>query len=208
LSRQDEPRAGATRHALYEDVIAVLTAALLVAIGVHFYTEARLVTGGTAGLALLLHHATGAGFWLVFSALNLPFYLLAASRMGIRFALRTFVAVSLVAVLVMLAPRWIGFSHLDPLFATIFGGGLMGTGLLILFRHRTALGSVNIVAMYLEDRWGIRAGFFQLALDIAIACAALFILRTENLVLSLIGAAVVNLTLAINHRPGRYMGMS
>jgi uncharacterized membrane-anchored protein YitT (DUF2179 family) len=208
LSEQGEPRAGAARHALYEDILAILTAALLVAVGVHLYAEARLVTGGTAGLALLIHHATGAGFWLVFLAINLPFYLLAAIRMGTGFAIRTCLAVGLVALLVALTPGWLRFAHIDPLFAAIFGGGLMGTGLLILFRHRTALGSVNIVAMVLQERWGIRAGLFQLALDIAIALGAVFVLDTENLILSLAGAGMVNLTLAINHRPGRYMGMS
>ncbi|MCA1952982.1 MAG: YitT family protein [Hyphomicrobiales bacterium] len=188
--------------------MAILMATLFVAFGLVMYTEAVLVTGGTAGLALLLHHATGTGFWLVFSALNLPFYLLAAHRMGIGFALRTFAAVSLVAVFTALVPRWVAFARLDPLFATLVGGGLMGVGLLMLFRHRTALGAVNIVAMHLQERWGIRAGYFQLGLDLAIFAGAFFLLEPRNILLSVLGAAVVNLTLAINHRPGRYMGMS
>lgn len=203
-----EEGAPVIRHALYEDVLAIIMATLFVAFGVALYTKALLVTGGTAGLALLLHHATGAGFWLVFSVINLPFYVLAIQRMGWHFALRTFLAVSLVAVFTQFMPGWVGIAHLDPVFATVIGGGLMGTGLLMLFRHRTALGGINILAMFLQERWGLRAGYFQLGLDLAILAASLFVLNPQSLALSVLGAVVVNMILAINHRPGRYLGMS
>lgn len=196
------------RHALYEDALAIVMATLFVAFGVTLYTKVTLVTGGSAGLALLLHHASGVGFWLVFSAINLPFYLLALYRMGWHFALRTFLAVSLVAVFTKFMPAWADFNHLDPIFATIIGGGLMGTGLLMLFRHRTALGGINILAIFLQDKWGIRAGYFQLGIDLAILAGSLLVLKPESLLLSLLGAVVVNMILAINHRPGRYLGMS
>lgn len=196
------------RHALYEDLLAIIMATLFVAFGVALYTKALLVTGGTAGLALLIHHATSAGFWLVFSVVNLPFYVLAIQRMGWHFALRTFLAVSLVAVFTRFMPAWVDIARLDPVFATVIGGGLMGTGLLMLFRHRTALGGINILAMFLQERWGIRAGYFQLGLDLAILAASLFVLKPQGLALSVLGAVVVNMILAINHRPGRYLGMS
>jgi uncharacterized membrane-anchored protein YitT (DUF2179 family) len=196
------------RHAFYEDALAILMATLFVAFGVAIYAKAMLVTGGTAGLALLLQYASGAGFWLIFSLINLPFYILAIIRMGWRFALRTFLAVSLVAGFTALVPHWVSFGHLDPVFATVIGGGLMGTGLLMLFRHRTALGGINILAILLQEKWGIRAGYFQLGVDLAILAGAFFLLQPGNLALSVLGALVVNMILAINHRPGRYLGMS
>jgi len=197
-----------SRHAFYEDVLAILMASLFVAFGVVIYGKAQLVTGGTAGLSLLLQYATGYGFWIVFSLVNLPFYLLAILRMGWTFALRTFFAVSVVSLFSALVPRWVAFTHLDPVFATVVGGGLMGTGLLMLFRHRTALGGINILAMYLQEKLGWRAGYVQLGIDLAILAGSLFILAPANLALSVLGAVVVNMILAINHRPGRYLGMS
>ena len=188
------------RHALYEDALAILMATLFVAMGVALYSRAALVTGGTAGLGLLIHHATGTGFWLVFSALNLPFYMLAIARIGWMFALRTFAAVTLVALFTRFMPSWIEIGHLDPVFASILGGGLMGSGLLMLFRHRSALGGINILAMLLEEKWGIRAGYFQLGVDLAILLASFLVLKPEGLLLSALGAVVVNMILAINHR--------
>jgi uncharacterized membrane-anchored protein YitT (DUF2179 family) len=198
----------ADRHALYEDVLAIGLATLFLAMGVMLYARAQLVVGGTAGMALLLQYATGSSFWLLFSVLNLPFYALALWRMGWAFALRTAIAVSLVSLFAALLPRWIGIAHLDPLLATILGGGLMGTGLLMLFRHRTALGGLNILALYLQEKLGWRAGYVQLAHDLVLLAASALVLGPANLALSVLGAGVINMILAINHRPGRYLGMS
>ncbi|WP_018235154.1 YitT family protein [Ensifer sp. BR816] len=196
------------RHKLYEDVLAILTGTLIVSLGVVIYSKAVLLTGSTAGLALLLQYATGTSFWLMFSLVNLPFYILAIRRLGWLFTLRTFFAVSLVSLFSRLTAEWVEFARLDPVYAAIVGGGLMGMGLLVLFRHRTGLGGINILAIYLQEKSGIRAGYLQLAVDLAILAAAYFVLPPANLMLSVLGATVVNMMLAINHRPGRYVGVT
>lgn len=198
----------ASVHRLYEDVAAILTGTLLVALGVTLYSKAMLLTGGTAGLALLLQYSTGYGFGPLFFVLNLPFYYLAIKRMGWKLTLRTFIAVLLVSVFSRLTPTWIDVARIDAIYATVIGGALMGVGLLILFRHRTSLGGVNILALYLQERHGIRAGYVQLAIDAMILTASFFVLEMDRVALSLVGAAVLNLILATNHRPGRYTGVS
>jgi uncharacterized membrane-anchored protein YitT (DUF2179 family) len=200
--------AASDRHRLYEDVLAIVMGTLIMALGVVIYGKAMLITGSTAGLALLLQYATGAAFWLAFSLVNLPFYILAVKRLGWPFALRTFTAVSLVSLFSRLTAEWVDFARLEPLYAAVIGGALMGMGLLILFRHRTGLGGINILAIYLQEKCGIRAGYFQLGVDLAILAAAFFVLPPANLFLSVVGATIINMTLAINHKPGRYVGMT
>lgn len=202
------PDASVTRHRLYEDVLAIITGAGLAALGLAFYTQATLATGSAAGLALLLQYATGYGFGTIFFVINLPFYAFAVARMGWPFAIRTFVAVVLISVFTKVFPLWIGFAHLDPLFAAVIGGALQGMGLLVLARHRTGLGGFSILGLFLQDRYGIRAGYFQLCVDLVILCIALTVLTVPQVILSVIGAVIFNMILAINHRPGRYVGMS
>lgn len=201
-------QAGAERHRLYEDVLAMISGTMFVSLGTLIYTESMLTVGSSAGLALLLSYVSGWGFGVIFFIVNLPFYILAVKRMGWAFTLRTFTAVALVSILSKLNGQWIDFSHLDPLYATVIGGGLIGTGLLMLFRHRTGLGGINILAMYLQDKTGLRAGYFQLGVDLTILAIAFFVLPADRLALSVLGAAIANLILAINHKPGRYMGLS
>lgn len=195
-------------HRFYEDALAIVMGTLLAGLGVTLYSEATLAVGGIAGMSLLGSYVSGWGFGAIFFAANLPFYVLAVLRMGWPFTLRTFAAVALVSVFARLTPGWIDIAALQPLYAAIAGGGLIGTGLLILFRHRAGLGGMNILAVYLQDNYNIRAGWFLLGVDVVILIVACFILPLDKVALSLVGAAVINLILAINHRPGRYIGMS
>ena len=195
-------------HRPYEDALALLVGTALVALGLTIYAQATLLTGSTAGLALLVQYASGLPFAPVFFVLNLPFYVLALMQMGWKFTLRTFCAVLLVSLLASQTGHWIGFSRLDPLYAALIGGTIIGVGLLILFRHRASLGGVNILVLFLQERFGLRAGYVQLAIDAAILLGGLFVVPPEKVALSLLGALAINLVLALNHRPGRYVGVS
>lgn len=197
--------APALRHAWYDDALAFVTGTLFIAIGVSMFTHAGLLSGGTAGIAFLVHYATGVGFGPLFFAINLPFYLLAWRAMGRAFTLKTFVAVSLLSALTSALPRWAGFAQLDPWFAAIAGGLLMGAGFLVLFRHHASLGGLNILVLVLQRRFGWRAGWVQMGIDGAILIASLVLVEPQRVLLSIVGALALNLTLALNHRPGRYV---
>jgi uncharacterized membrane-anchored protein YitT (DUF2179 family) len=196
------------RHGLYEDALALVLGTLMVALGATIYAKAVLVIGGMAGVALLLQYTSGIEFWLGFSLINLPFYLLGWKRLGRAFVLRTFVAVTLVSIFSRLTSEWVTLAQLNATYAAIMAGTLCGTGMLMLFRHRTGLGGINILAIFLQESFGLRAGYFQLAVDLAILCVAFLVLTPDRLLLSVLSATVLNLILAINHRPGRYLGIS
>jgi len=193
------------RHTLFDDAQALLTGTLFVAIGLLFLRQAGLVTGGTVGLAFLVHYATGLSFGALLFAVNLPFYWLAWRRMGKRFTVKTFAAVSLLALLSELLPRWIALQLLHPLFAAIAGGLLVGAGFIMLFRHRASLGGLNVLVLWLQERMGWRAGIVQMAIDALILLAAWPWIDAQRLALSVLAAAAMNFSLAVNHRPGRYM---
>jgi len=196
------------RHRLYEDLIALPLGTLMISIGIVLFTKATVLTGGAAGLALLLQFATGGDFSVLFFVVNLPFYWLAYRRMGLAFTLRTVAAVSLVSFFAWATPGWFRIEAIAPLYAAIAGGAAMGLGLLALARHRTAIGGVNILALYLQERHGLRAGWVQLGIDGAIFVAALFVLPPDKIALSVVGTVVINAILAMNHKPGRYMAVS
>ncbi len=197
----------ALRHRPSEDIQALLTGTLFVSMGVVMFGHTGLLTGGTAGVAFLVHYATGWNFGLVFFVINLPFYGLAFKRMGKRFTVKTFAAVGLMAVLSNLLPQMVQFDMLNPVFTAVFGGLLMGTGMLILFRHRASLGGFNVLVLYLQERFGWRAGRLQMGLDCAIVLGAFALTDWRHIALSVLGAVVLNQTLATNHRAGRYMAL-
>jgi len=197
-----------SRHKLHEDIFAMLIGTVLVSLGIVFYAEVQLATGSTAGLALLLQYVTGWPFGALFFAINLPFYVLAVLRMGWPFAIKTFACVALVSWFTIQIPVWLDISTIHPLFAALVGGGMMGLGILSLFRHKASVGGINILSLYLQDNFRIRAGYFQLGVDAVILAAAFFILPLDRVIYSILGALVLNMIVALNHRPGRYVGFS
>lgn len=193
------------RHNYLDDLQAILTGSLIVAIGLVFIKQAGLLTGGTAGLAFLIHYSTGFNFGFTLFLANIPFYLLSLKRMGWDFTLKTIVTVLMVSLLAESIPLVIDIKEINLFFAAVGGGLLMGVGMLILFRHRASMGGFNILVLYLQDRFGWRAGKVQMALDCTILIAALSILTPWLLIASILGAILLNFALAVNHKPGRYI---
>lgn len=193
------------RYTRLEDAQGLFVSIVGGAFGILLLRTAGLMTGGTAGLALLISYASGWGFGWVFFTVNLPFYVFAWARKGPVFAVKSFLAVTAVSWLAEALPRWITITQLHPAAAAILFGVIAGVGLLGLFRHGSSLGGVSIVAVILQDATGIRAGWIQLGWDACLFTAALFILPFDRVAWSLLGAAVLNLVIAMNHRRDWYL---
>lgn len=196
------------QHSLLEDFYALVSGSLAASLGIFLFVHAGMLAGGTTGAALLMTYVTDLSFGQLFFIINLPFYLLAIVRMGWRFTLNTFITVTVVSLLSDNLHYLIEVEHLNPLYAALAGGLLIGLGILILVRHNASLGGLNILVFYLQERFGLRAGYVQLSVDVLILASGALLLPMEQIMLSVAGAVVVNLTLAINHKPGRYQTLA
>ncbi len=194
------------RHSLAEDVLGILTGTFAASLGLYLLKSSEAVTGGTAGLALLLSYTIPLPFGVIFMAVNLPFFGLAVWKKGWNFALRTGASVALVSVMASMHPAALGALDIDPVYGVLGGNLLAGVGLLIIFRHKSSLGGFNILALLLQDKLKWRAGYVQMVLDVAIVLAALALVPPLMVLLSAAGATLLNLIVALNHRPGRYLG--
>lgn len=192
------------RHSRAEDLVALVTGSFLVAWGIVLLHSVGGLSGGVAGVAFLLDYLQVAPVSVGFFVLNLPFYWLAVRRLGWEFSLKTFAAVALTSAVSSALTREVGV-QMPLLLATAFSGLSLGLGFLILFRHRGSGGGFGVVAFYLQERFGWRAGFVQLAFDLTVLAASLAVVDLPVLLASAVGVAVLNLTIATNHRPGRYV---
>jgi uncharacterized membrane-anchored protein YitT (DUF2179 family) len=69
------------------------------------FREAALFTGGTTGVAFLVHYFAGWPLGAVLFAINLPFYVFGWQKLGHMFTFKTFAAVGLLSAYVELLPR-------------------------------------------------------------------------------------------------------
>lgn len=194
-----------TKHGALDDAQGLAFGSFMAAVGLTLLTHLGFVTGQTAGLAVLISYATGWGFGPVFFAINLPFYWFGYKRLGLAFTIKSFVAVGLLSVLTQFLPGWIRFESVNPIVGAVLFGAITGSALLALFRHGASLGGIGILALYLQDRTGFRAGYTQLIFDVCLFATALLLRDPILVAYSALGSVVLNLVIAINHRRDRYV---
>ncbi|MFB2566398.1 YitT family protein [Rhizobium sp. IMFF44] len=200
-------KTSATRHSWIEDVQGIVSGSLISSLGLFCLSSAGLLTGSTAGIAFLLHYAIGVNFGLAFFVVNLPFFYLSLKQLGPVFTIKTFIAIALTSLLTNLQPVLLNVAHINALWSAVLGGILLGFGLLALYRHRASLGGVGILGIYLQERFGIRAGLVQLAIDLCVLAVAFAVTTPFVVICSVIGAIALNLFVAINHRSDRYIAL-
>ena len=197
-----------TPHTRLEDALALLIGTFVVSLGLHLLKSAELVTGGTAGLSLLVDQVAPIPFAWLFLLVNAPFFVLGGILKGWGFAARTVLGVALVSAFSALHPHALPDLHPGrALYAAVAGNLLCGIGMLILFRHGSSLGGFNVMALLAQERLGLNAGYVQMGLDVAVVLGAFTVAPPTLVLCSAVGAVVMNVVIALNHRPGRYLGM-
>lgn len=196
-----------TDHSLTDDIQGLSLGIFLCGLGIHLLTSVGLITGQTAGLAVIIAYLTGYSFGVVFFAINLPFYFLAYKRLGAEFTVKSLISVSLLSVVTELLPFGFVVQALNPALGAVMFGSLVGLGLLAMFRHNGSLGGLGVIALLIQDTTGFKAGWVQLITDGVIFAVALLLFPATVVVYSLLGAVVLNLIITFNHRRDRYIAI-
>lgn len=196
------------RHTLFEDAYAMLTGCSFVVLGLILLKTAGLVTGGIAGLALLTSYFLPLPPGVLFTLLNIPFFFLAGRVMGRTALIKAIIANLLISGIALAMPLGFQLEAVNGMFAALFGGTLIGSGILLLARHHVGVGGLGILALVLQRKKGWNAGRTQLAGDLLILAAALPLLEMGPALFatSMLSAAAVAAVLIVFHKPGRYTG--
>ncbi|MCG3267632.1 YitT family protein [Yoonia sp. I 8.24] len=197
--------ATSSKHSFIDDLQGLALGVFLCGVGLHILTHVGLITGQTAGLAVIISYLTGWSFGAVFFVINIPFYALAYFRLGAVFTLKSLISVTVLSAVTELLPLGWQMGTITPWLAAVIAGCTTGIGLLAMFRHNGSLGGFGVMALIVQDTTGFRAGYFQLLIDAILFGVAFFILPFHLVIWSLLGAVIINLTIAVNHRPDRYM---
>ncbi|SDF67736.1 Uncharacterised 5xTM membrane BCR, YitT family COG1284 [Salipiger thiooxidans] len=191
------------KHFSLYDMQGLAFGILLTSLGVTFLKAAGLVTGQTAGLAVLLSYLAPLGFGTLFLLISLPFFVLSWKRRGAVFTLRTVIAVAGISVVTQFLGHAMSFDALPPLLAGILAGACSGVGLIALFRHNASAGGLGILALIVEERTGFKTGLFQMCSDAVVFGIALIYLPFDNVLCSFAGAVVLNAVIAWNFQIGQ-----
>ncbi|GAB6853908.1 YitT family protein [Asaia astilbis] len=205
-SLAETPYEPGLRHSTAEDIYAFLIGCSLIVMGLICLHKAGLVTGGMAGIALLISYFVPMAPGLLFTLINIPFLAFALRAMSPVFAIKTMIASFGITFFASLMPHVITVSQIDPIFSAIFAGTIIGLGILCLARHQAGVGGTGIMALWLQKTRGINAGRVQISIDIVILAISAYFLPAYKIALSLLSAVAMSGILIVYHRPGRYIG--
>jgi uncharacterized membrane-anchored protein YitT (DUF2179 family) len=206
VSAEAEPLYPVVKHTLLEDVYAFAIGVSFVALGLVFLKSVGLVTGGVAGIALLISYVVPLPVGVLFILINIPFFLVVGRAMGHVFMLKTLAVNVAIMAATTYAPLTFRLSNVHPLFAALFGGTVCGMGILALARHGAGAGGSGVLALYLQKKQRINAGKTQMTCDVLVLGAALLVLNWQQWLFSLLSAAAINGVLVSYHKPERYIG--
>lgn len=123
----------------------------------------KLLSGGVVGVAVILHYlypAVDVGHFYLAS--NIPLMLLGWFSVSRRFMGYTLFGM----VFFSLAASWVKVPAVtlsDPFLAALLAGVWCGVGGGIMLRSLGSAGGLDILAVYLNTRWGIRVGVTYMA---------------------------------------------
>ena len=157
----------------------ILIGCFILAIAVvGFFLPNQLITGGTAGLALLLHYITPLTIGSLIAIINLPLIIIGIKYLGKMFAIRTIVTIILISILIDFFAEVIQLKPfiIDTALSAIFGGIFIGIGLALVIKGNSSAGGSTIVARIISSKTEIKPGQVILVIDTLIIVSSLFIL--------------------------------
>lgn len=119
-----------------------------------FVAPNHFAMGGVTGLAQILHHLFPALTVGAASALmNVPLFLIGWKKIGGHLLVSSLYAMVVSNAAIDALNLLFDFQPMDPILAALFGGGVMGFGLGLVFAQGATTGGTDIVAKLLKLKW-------------------------------------------------------
>lgn len=149
-----------------------LTIGAIIAAGAieGFLAPNNIIDGGIVGISMIINHLTHYNLGMLVALINLPFILLAFTKMGKKFVLQTFYAIAIFSTALNCFHTY--FVTKDLLLATVFGGIILGAGVGIILKNEGSLDGTEILSLVISKKIGLSVGQFILTLNFFIYCAA------------------------------------
>ncbi len=173
-------------------LISVGTAVMVLAMH-FFFIPSQLAVGGLSGTAQIINSFTGWPIGIMVFIFNIPLFLVGWRTLGgKRFLARTIFSATLFSVLLdglnILFPTD-GITH-DLLLNALYGGILGGIGGGLVLRARATSGGTDILARYLDKKFGIPISQGYLYTDSLVVFVAALAFSWEHALYAIIGLYV------------------
>ncbi len=164
---------------LIHDSFFILMGALSASFGLKgFLLPSSFIDGGVMGISLIAREVTNWSLSILLVLINLPFLIMALSTISRQFALRSIVAIILLAI----AVHYIPFPAIteDKLLIAAFGGFFLGLGIGLAIRGGSVIDGTEVLAVFISRKTSLTIGDVILLFNILIFLVAAYVFNVET----------------------------
>ena len=176
------------------DGIFIVVGVFSAAFGLEgFLLANQFIDGGVTGVSLLISNLTGWSLSSLLVLINAPFIVLGYYNLGKAFAIKTTLAISSLAIVLLLFDFHVVTA--DKLLVAVFGGFFLGVGVGLSVRGGAVIDGTEVLAIYLSKKLGATIGDIVIVINVLIFSAAAHFLSLESALYSMITYLSVSKTL-------------
>ncbi len=179
----------------WKDYIMIFAGLILYAVGLTgFLLPNKIVTGGLAGITVLIKSATEIPLWVSYVSINAVLLIFAWKIVGKNFVIKTVVSVAVLTILLRYGEFYITkpIIHADALLSSMIGAMFCGAGLGLVYSVNGSTGGTDIIGAVVTKFRHVSMGRVLLLVDILIVASSFFLFRSvEKIAIGLIVMAVM-----------------
>lgn len=163
---------------IIQDSFFIILGVLAAGFGLKGFLLPNLfIDGGAMGISLIIAELTEIPLSILIVAINLPFLLLAFSNISKQFALRSIIAIVLLAISV----HTIAFPLItdDKLLIAVFGGFFLGLGIGLAIRGGSVIDGTEVLAVFVSRKTSMTIGDVILVFNVIIFGFAAYVFSIE-----------------------------
>lgn len=168
-------------------LLALLAGNLLLAFSVSaFVLPYDILSGGVAGIAVLVKPFTTISEQTIIIALVVSLFLVGWVFLGKKFAITTIMSSVLYPAYLLLLQNHMKPVEVDPLLASVFGGLIAGAGIGLVMKVGSSTGGMDIPPLIMQKYLGFDLGKSVMAIDALTVILGLWIYDLQHVLIGLI----------------------
>ncbi|HSQ46298.1 MAG TPA: YitT family protein [Lutibacter sp.] len=167
------------------DFAFICVGVILASIGLKgFLFPNNFLDGGAMGVSLLLRILTGINLSVLIVLVNLPFILMGAKQISVSFAVKSSLAILVLAILVHIIQ--VPTITEDKLLIAVFGGFFLGAGIGFSIRGGAVIDGTEVLAISVSRRSSLTVGDFIAVFNVLLFILAATIVSVETAMYSML----------------------
>ena len=179
---------------LLHDIFFILLGVLAASFGLKgFLLPNMFIDGGVMGISLIIAEITTIPLSVLIVAVNIPFIIMGISAIGKQFALKSVIAITILAITV----HFIDFPLIteDKLLIAVFGGFFLGLGIGLAVRGGSVIDGTEVLAVFVSRKTSLTIGDIVLIFNVVIFGVAAYVFSIETALYAMLTYLVASKTI-------------